>query len=189
MTQPSEIRAYQVEFRKQANRTMVGRVATYGRVYDIGPFTEVLRAGVFKKSIGQAARSLPLLTMHDHEAIPVGKAVQWEDNEDELVGTWQFDSRAEAVEAARLADEGYLTGLSVGFAPLNTAWDDTGDKPHADRIEARLLETSLVSVPAYQDAGVVAVRSAGHPERPGLVVAPTPRLLEARALLERLRQV
>lgn len=186
--QASEVRSLQVEFRKQSNRTLVGRVATYGRTYDIGPFTEVLRPGVFKKSIAQAARALPLLTMHNHESVPVGKAVQWEDTDEQLVGHWQFDTRAEALEAARLADEGYLSGLSVGFAPINTRWDDSGDKPHAERIEARLLETSMIPVPAYADAGVLAVRSAGHPEKPGLRVVPTPRLDELRAWFDTLKR-
>lgn len=188
-TLPSEVRAYPVEFEKQANRTMTGRVATYGRTYDLGVFTEVLRPGVFRKSIGESARALPLLTMHDHSSIPVGKATRWEDTEEALVGHWQFDTRAEAVEAARMAEEGYLSGLSVGFAPINTRWDDGGDKPFAERIEARLLETSMIPVPAYEDAGVVAVRSAGHPEVPGLRVVPKPRLAEARAWLAQIKSV
>jgi HK97 family phage prohead protease len=189
MTKPaSEVRAYPVEFRRQSNRQMTGLVATYGRVYDVGVFTETLHPGVFKKSIAESARALPLLTMHDHESIPVGRAVKWDDDEERLLGTWEFDTRAEAVEAARLAEEGYLTGLSVGFLPILSRWDETGEKPHTDRHEARLLETSLVPVQAYSDAGVLAIRSAGHPERAGLAVVPTPRLLEARALLDSLRR-
>lgn len=188
MPQPSEQRAYPVQFRRQANRTLTGRVATYGRLYDIGPFTEILRPGVFRKSITEAARSLPLLTMHNHDEVPVGRAVEWEDTDEALIGHWEFDTRAGAVEAARLAEEGYLTGLSVGFAPINSRWDDSGDKSHAERIEARLLETSLVPVPAYDDAGVVAVRSAGHPEIRGLTVAPTPRLHEMQAWLRSIRE-
>lgn len=187
MAKPSEVRAYPVELRRTQGRRLFGRVATYGFRYDIGPFTEVLRPGVFKKSIAQAARSLPLLMDHEHSSIPVGKAVEWRDSDEALVGEWEFDTRAEAVEAARLADEGYLTGLSVGFAPLNTSWDDGGDKPHAERIEARLLEVSMVAVPAYVDAGVVAVRSMGHPEVPGLSVVETPRLAEVRAWLASVR--
>jgi HK97 family phage prohead protease len=167
---------------------MTGHVATYGKVYDVGGFTERLMPGVFAKSIKEAARALPLLTMHDHESIPIGKAVKWDDNEERLLGTWEFDTRAEAVEAARLAEEGYLTGLSVGFLPIQSRWDDSGDKSHVDRYEARMLETSMVPVQAYSDAGVLAIRSAGHPERSGLTIVPTPRLLEAKALLESLRR-
>lgn len=183
MTTPSEERRFPVEYRKQSNRTMTGVVARYGRVYDLRTFTERLLPGVFRKSIAESARALPLHINHAHDLVPVGRAVSWEDTDEHLIGTWEFDTRAEAVEAARQAEEGYLTGLSVGFNPLQTRWDASGDKPHADRIEARLLETSMVSVPGYEDVGVLAIRSMGNPEVPGLAVAPTPRLLEARAWL------
>jgi hypothetical protein len=166
---------------------MTGLVATYGRTYDIGQFTERLLPGVFAKSITEAARALPLHVNHDHLAIPVGRAVAWEDTEDHLVGTWEFDTRAEAVEAARLADEGLLTGLSVGFHPLQSRWDSSGAKPHVDRVECRLLESSMCSVPAYEDAGVLAVRSLGNPENGAGRIVPRPALEAARAWLETIR--
>jgi hypothetical protein len=166
---------------------MTGLVATYGRAYDIGHFTERLLPGVFAKSITEAARALPLHVNHDHLAIPVGRAVAWEDTDDHLVGTWEFDTRAEAVEAARLADEGLLAGLSVGFNPLQSRWsvaDAPGAKDHVDRVECRLLEASMCSVPAYDDAGVIAVRSLGNPERGTGRIVPRPNLEAARAWLE-----
>jgi HK97 family phage prohead protease len=189
MQTATEQRAYPVEYRRQSNRTMTGIVAHYGRVYDLRSFTETLRPGVFKKSIAESARALPLHINHDHDEVPVGRAIGWEDTDEHLIGTWEFDTRAEAVEAARQAEQGYLTGLSVGFNPLQTRWDDSGDKPHADRIEARLLETSMVSVPGYEDAGVLAVRSMGNPDVPGLQIVPTPRLHDARAWLASLKGV
>ena len=188
----TEVRRMPVEFRKQSARTMTGQVATYGRLYDVGPFTERLLAGVFAKSITEAARALPLHVNHTHDQIPVGRAVAWEDTDEALLGTWEFDTRAEAVEAARLADEGLLSGLSVGFNPLQSRWsyaEGPGAKDHVDRLECRLLETSLCSVPAYEDAGVLAVRSAGNPERPGSIIVPRPGLDAARAWLAMARQV
>jgi phage head maturation protease len=79
----------------------------------------------------------------------------------------------------------------VGFHPLpsRSKWDTSGAKPHVDRYEARMLETSLCSVPAYDDAGVLALRSAGFVESPETVIVPTPRLAEARAWLESLRRL
>jgi phage head maturation protease len=69
-----------------------------------------------------------------------------------------------------------------------TRWDFSGDKPHADRIEARMLEASLCSVPVYEKAGVLAMRSMGVPGQEQTIVVPTPRLLEARAWLVSLRR-
>jgi HK97 family phage prohead protease len=187
---PGEVRSYAVEFRSQKNRTMRGLAAPYGGVHDLGPFTETLQAGCFSKSIREAAASLPLLMHHDHGSIPVGRAVSWEEDDSGLVGEWQFDSRAEAVEAARLADEGYLTGLSVGFQPLRCERDDNGDKPHLVQREAKLLETSLVTIPAYDSARVLMVRSAALvvPE-PVAVPRSTPMLDEWRSRLAALRGV
>jgi HK97 family phage prohead protease len=188
MTVPSEVRQYATEVRSNGDTVRL-RLATYGRQYDLGAFTETLRAGVFAKSITEAARALPLHVNHAHDSIPIGKAVEWAGDAETLEASFRFDSRAEAREMARLVGEGYMTGVSVGFAPIADSWDRSGEKPHVERREARLLEVSLVSVPAYDDAQVIAVRSAGHPEVRGLEVVPTPRLAEAREWLESLRRI
>jgi HK97 family phage prohead protease len=192
MTKPSEIRSWTANLELRGaetdGRTLIGRVASYGRVYDVGPFAETLHPGVFSKSIAEAARSLPLLTMHDHSSIPIGKASKWEDSNDELIGHWLMDTRAEAREVQRLIAEEYLGGLSVGFNPIRSQWDASGAKPHVDRYEARLLETSLVPVQAYSDAGVLAMRSMGVPDDPATQVVHTPNLDRARAIAAQIRR-
>jgi HK97 family phage prohead protease len=187
----TELRQYAAatfEFRsvEAEGKTMHALVAPYGESDDIGAFTETLRAGVFKKSISQAARSLPLHVMHQHQQIPVGKAVGWQETDAALYGSYLFDTRAEAREYARLAEDGFLSGISVGFQPINTDWTLTGDKPHALRIEARMLETSLCSVPALAGARVLAVRSAGMPENPATRIVPTPKRDEFAAWLAKI---
>lgn len=193
----TECRAYPLaaggmQFRGEVEgRHMVGLVAPYNTPADVGPFTETLRPGVFAKSIRESARSLPLHVMHRHDEVPVARAVGWEDGDTGLVGDFLFDTRAEAREAARLAEEGFLPALSVGFVaiePHGSRWDMGGVKPHVERVEARMVETSLVSVPVYAGAGVIAVRSLGVPGDERTVVAPRPRLLEALAWRERLRR-
>lgn len=179
------------EFRAAAEgRTMIGLVCPYDTISDIGPFTETLKPGVFAKSIREAARNLPLHVMHKHDEIPVGMATRWEEAPEGLLGEFRFDTRADAREAARLAEEGYLSALSVGFQPITgmTDWDTSGTKPHAVRREARMLETSLCSVPALDGSRVLAVRSAGIPEAPETRVAPKPRLLEAQAWLASIKR-
>lgn len=186
-----EVRRFPVEYRKQTNRSMTGKAAPYGGVHDIGAFTETLQPGAFTKSIREAAAHLPLLMHHNHESIPVAKALEWEERDDGLYGVWEFDSRSEAVEAARLADEGFLTGLSVGFQTIRSHRDDSGEKPHIVRTEARLLETSMVAIPAYDEARVIAVRSKDWSDITDEPLAPklTPRLDQAMRMLERLRAV
>ena len=186
-----EVRKYATPLQVEGvtNRTLRALAATYGRVYDVGLFTETLHPGVFTKSIRESARALPLHLNHTHDNIPIGKVTEWQDTDAELRVLAEFDTRAEAMEAARLAEQGYLSGVSVGFLPLaeRSRWDTTGAKPHVDRYEARMLEMSLCSVPAYDDAAVVAVRSLGVPDLPATVVRPTPHLDGAKAWLASIR--
>lgn len=168
----SEVRTFAIEVRSSEGRHIEGKACPYGGKWDVGYFDETLVRGCFAKSIKESAINLPLLRFHDSESVPVGKAVEWREEDDGLYGVWQMDSRAEALEAARLADEGFLAGLSIGFAPILSDWDDSRDRPHVTRREGRLLETSLVPVPAFPDARVITVRSAGVPDRPDTVVVP-----------------
>ena len=177
-----------LEVRGTQVRTIVGRAAPYGEIINVaGRFTEEFVPGVFAKSVTEAARALPLLVSHNHDSMPVGKAIKWEDTTDGLVGHWQIDSRAEAAEVARLADEGYLTALSVGFTPVRDDWDRDAPVPHVRRLEAKLFEVSLVSVPAYDEAKILAVRSAGVPDDPATVLKPTPNLDVWRLRLQRMK--
>jgi HK97 family phage prohead protease len=186
----TEVRKFGVQLRATGNRTMVGLAVPYNATRNTGGgFTERFFPGVFAKSIKEAARALPLLMHHDWDSIPVGKAIGWEETAEGLVGTWQFDSRFEAAEAARLAHEGYLSGLSVGFLPTadGSDWDLSGDMPHVDRRAARLVETSLTPTPVFEGAGVIAVRSLGCPDRPETRVMATPRLDSFRSWLATVR--
>jgi HK97 family phage prohead protease len=188
MMEPVEVRTFPIEVRSAEGRTIEGKACPYGGRWDVGGFDEQLAPGVFSKSIREAAIDLPLLRFHDHQSVPVGKAVAWREADDGLYGTWELDTREEAAEAARLAREGYLTGLSVGFAPIRSDWDESGERAYVVRREARLLETSLVPVPAFPDARVIVVRSLGVPERPETAVVPrkpTPRMDALRAYLGR----
>lgn len=183
-SEATEVRNLSVEFRSQQGRRMSGRLLSYGRRYDVGRFTEDYAPGCFRKSINEAAKRLPLMIEHGHDRIPVGVSVAWQDSEDALYGTWEFDLRSEAVEAARQAERGLLGGLSVGFVPVRTDWDQaSADRPpHATRREARMVETSLCALPVLDDALVIAVRSLGWPGE-----VRTPHLDAARAWLDELR--
>ena len=130
---------------------------------DVGWYFERFRKGVFAKSIREAAKGLPLLMFHDSAKMPVGVSVEWREANDGLHGVWKIDTADPvAVEAARKARDGFLTGLSVGFAPIEngtTREYDDHDALYVTRTEARLLEVSLTPTPAYAGAQVQYVRS------------------------------
>ena len=93
---------------------------------------------------------------------PVGTAETWLHG-DGLDGVWRLSDSAEAQQLARSAADGAL-GLSVGFQPIrDRLHQKAGGRDWIVREECRLMETSLVSVPAYEGAQVTLVRSAYVP--------------------------
>ena len=138
---------------------------------DVGWYFERFRKGVFSKSIREAAKGLPLLMFHDSGRLPVGVSAEWREKDDGLYGVWRIDTADPvAVEAARKARDGFLTGLSVGFSPSEpgTLREWREDELYVTRTEARLLEVSLTPTPAYAGAQVQYVRSreSGSRNRP-----------------------
>lgn len=154
-------------------RYLEGLAVPYGRAADIGWFVEEFAPGSLAKSISEAARSLPLHLFHDSQALPIGVAKEWHDEDDALRGVWKLDDSELAQRAARMAqpdDDGVslLGYLSIRFSPIRSEWTYVDDfnpdlgpnhKDHVVRTEARLLETSLVSTPAYKEAAVELVRT------------------------------
>ena len=165
-----EVRTYPaLEFRdieaSAGLRYLEGRAVPYDVWQDVGWYVEMIKKNCFAKSIREAAKSLPLLLWHDNRSFPVGVSEKWTENDDGLDVVWRIDTDDElAVEAARKARDGMLTGLSVGFAPIKSERiiEDDSDVARIVRIEARLLEVSLTPTPAYAGAQVSLVRSREH---------------------------
>lgn len=166
-TNPFAFELRDVDEKNGVLKKLAGRAVPYDTDTDIGWFVERMAFGVFKKSISEAARSLPLLLFHNEHALPVGVVDEWNEKRDGLDGVWSIDSRPEAQEAARLAkpdDQGrsMLGYLSVRFLPIQSQWTystNPGEPDRVTRTEARLVETSLVSTPAYQGSAIEWVRS------------------------------
>lgn len=140
---------------------MEGLAVPYDTWADVGWFMEQHAQGSFSRSIKEAARGLPLLLWHDNETFPVGVSEEWRETTDGLVGVWRMDQTDElARTAVEKAKGGFLTGLSIGFAPiqLDTDVDDKG-LMWVTRLESRLLEVSLTPTPAFAGAQVSYVRS------------------------------
>lgn len=147
-----------------------GRAVPYGEWTDIGWFMEQFTRGAFEKSIKEAASGLPLLLWHDNRTFPIGVSDQWRESDAGLDGVWRLDQQDElAVEGARKAKEGMLTGMSIGFASMPERDDiefDDNDLAWITRNEARLMEVSLTPTPAYSGAKVSLVRSRQKPGTP-----------------------
>ena len=163
-----------------------GRAVPYGVWTNRGFFLESIAAGSLDKSIAEAAATLPLLLFHEDSTFPVGVAESWQSGPKFLDGVWRLDEGDLAQRAAQLARDGMFTGMSVGISPIRSDWQfvavedwnpDLGPD-HMDkvtRVEARLVETSLVTTPAFTQARVTLVHSStprrGRSTRPHLEAA------------------
>lgn len=155
--------------------TLVGRAVPYNTLASVGWYLEQMSPGVFDKSTRQAARGLPLLLWHESQDFPIGLSASWQSRDDGLWGEWNLDDSDMAQQAARAARDGRLGWMSVGFSPLVSEWkystspdwdpDNVSTLDQCTRIEARLIETSLVSTPLYAGAEVSEVRTAEYCRR------------------------
>jgi hypothetical protein len=139
-------------------RTITGIVAPYDAVSYMtpDPAGERIMRGAFKKSIAQRGNRVLLCRSHNHDR-PIGMARDWIDADAGLSATFTVRAGVAGDEALEDARDGYLGGLSVGFKPLVQSRGQDGAR---EIREAALLEVSLVSIPAYEGARVLAVRSA-----------------------------
>lgn len=165
-----------------------GRAVPYGVAADVGWFVETHAAGSFARSTKGAGKNLPLLIGHDNRSLDsvAGHAEQWKHEADGMWGVWKLNDGPAAQRAAALADNGDLTGLSVGFQPVRSTWelvedwdpDNSDYKDRVVRLESRLLEVSVTPTPAFADAQISLVRSAAYRDARRAVIGsrPTPHL-------------
>lgn len=148
-----------------------GRAVPYGVWTNRGYFLERVAYGSLDKSISEAAAGLPLLLFHDDSTFPIGISESWDSRKDALYGVWRLDKSTEAQRAGDLARDGMLRWFSVGISPIRNEWETVPpDKWNPDlgpeymdkltRVEARLVETSLLTVPAFPTAEVIATYGA-----------------------------
>lgn len=193
-----EVRTFGLEIREAAVSTsgkfLEGRAVPYGEWTDVGWYLEQHEFGSMSRTIAEAAKGLPLLLWHDSRTWPVGVSDEWRDNEAGLDGVWRLDGSQEAQRAAQLANDGMLTGMSIGFAPIRSEWEYAQDwnpelgPEFSDRVtrkESRLLEVSLTPTPAFAGAQVSLVRTAATNQHRS---AGTPQLDAWRSWRESVRR-
>lgn len=152
-------------------RYMSGMVVPYDRPTDVGLYLEQFTRGAFTASLAEHA-AVPLLFGHDRSNINnvIGVAVEWDDAPEGLYASFRVAMAPVAQVAAHHARDGMVTGLSVGFSPVDTHWQRVvkgswnpdlgpGHMDTAVRTSARLHEVSLTPTPAYATARVMAVQA------------------------------
>ncbi len=129
-------------------------------------YLERFTSDTFKETITRGTgRRAPLIQRHEYDKFPVGKPLSWSLERDGLYCEWQLDLGSEqGREAYRLANEGFVRNLSVGFLPGTDDRIEEGQQLRVTRGPALLREVSLVAVGAYPEAAIVDTRTAAPPK-------------------------
>lgn len=123
------------------------------------PKGERFVAGAFADLIASGASAKIRLTdSHDETGRrPIGVATEFRDEAAGLFGRFRFYNTPEGRGGRENLLEETYGGLSVGFLPIAERRAEDGAR---EILKARLFHVSLVDEPAYDDARVLAVRSA-----------------------------
>jgi HK97 family phage prohead protease len=146
-------------------RTVVGIAMPFDQPTEIreerAAFTEVFRAGSFRKTIAERGpRGVKVFGKHQRAALPVGRASLLREDTAGLYSELRVSATSAGDEILELVRDGTLDGLSIGFAPIKDRWSDRRDM--VERLEVALHEVSIVDYPAYSGASITGVRSDEH---------------------------
>lgn len=143
-----------------AERTMFGTVVPYNAPTEVedfqGRYVETIAPGAFSRSIRERGGKVRLFTQHDTRRLPIGRASVLEERADGLYAEFTLPRTRDADEALELVATGTVDGFSIGFRPVRDEW--SRDRSSVKRLEAALMEVSLVHSPAYPSA-LAGVRS------------------------------
>jgi HK97 family phage prohead protease len=132
--------------------SVFGNVDSYGTVVDKGAFANTLRGRVSK---------IKLLWQHD-DTQPIGIFTDLSEDNIGLRFTGQLNLDVQkGKEAYALLKQGAMDGMSIGFWPIQYSIDNSDPQtPIIHFTEVKLIEISLVTFPANEDAVVTQVKSA-----------------------------
>jgi HK97 family phage prohead protease len=169
----------------EGGRRILGVVAPYDEVSYLTPDPngERIRRGAFARSIAHRSAKIPLLRAHDR-ALRLGISRTFEESDGGLLGDFVVNHGDHGDRLLEDCRDGYLAAMSAGWLPLDARRGADGVR---EITEAKLVEVSLVAVPAYEGA-LVAVRSAQNLDamlapfraRPDVNLDPIPPLVYRR---------
>lgn len=142
----------------EPRRLVIGTVAPYDETtYMVAdPGGERIRRGAFRRSIAHRGDKVPLFRNHDR-ALRMGVSQRFEETRDGLLGEFRVNEGDAGDALLEECRNGYFGGLSAGFFPLDRERAADGAN---EVTEGKLVEVSVVGHPAYEGAGMLAVRNA-----------------------------
>lgn len=140
-----------------------GSFEGYGSVFGVlDNFGDIVEQGAFKRSLNEAHKKgrLPALLWQHQTDKPIGRFLEIKEDTRGLFVRGKFTRGvAQADEARRLLKDGALDGLSIGFS-VNPGGATVDRKAGVRRLtDLKLMEVSLVTFPANEEARISAVKS------------------------------
>ena len=157
--------ALHAEFKFEAGNEATREIVGYGAVFgNIDSYGDVIAPGAFAKSLADMRAGLKqmpaMLLAHNPEALPVGKWTEMsEDSTGLRVKGFLLDT-TQGIDTYKALKAGAITGLSIGFRPVEYALRSRPDEPRRTLKSVDLLEVSVVGFPANDKARVLSVKSA-----------------------------
>lgn len=178
-----ELLAMELRSVDEPQRLVVGTVAPYDELTYLvnDPNGERIRRGAFRRSIQHRGDKIPLFRNHDR-ALRLGVSRSFDETAEGLLGEFRVNDGDPGDALLEDCRNGYFGGLSAGFVPLVR---DRGTDGAGEVTEGKLVEVSVVGHPAYEGAGMLAVRNAQDLDallapflaRPAVDLSPIPPML------------
>lgn len=158
----TEATIVELELRRTSERTLEGLCVPYNKTtLKAGhPRGERFLPGAFADVTTRTAQTRVRLTdshLEGEQRRPVGIGTEFRETPAGLYGAFRFYDTPEGRGARENVLEETYGGLSIGFVPVE---ERVGQDGAREITKARLFHVSLVDEPAYDDAQVLAVRSA-----------------------------
>lgn len=150
---PFEVKAVDAEA-----HTFRGLAAAWS--LDLG--NDVIHKGAFERTLDhwRQAKRRPVYLLNGHQSNDVrdvvGKMTDAQETADGLDTSWEFVPADPTADAAfKRVQGGFVTGLSIGYTPIQHEWETTKEGKRVRHLkEVRLHEVSLVVFPMNEDARV-----------------------------------
>jgi uncharacterized protein len=166
-------------------RTVEGYAASFNNTDLVG---DIIHKGAFSKTLAERGNKVRFLWQHDR-AEPLGRPIEMHEDDRGLFIKAIVSDTSRGRDALALLRDGAISGLSIGYDAMPGGTDYT-KTPEGKTIrnlrEVRLWEFSLVSMPANEQATVLALKTADDlltERKEALVASLRAALAEAEALV------
>jgi HK97 family phage prohead protease len=135
-----------------------GAFSGYGSVFGVADtYNEIVAPGAFTATLAARTRPLPVLWQHRTDA-PLGVYDKVQEDQKGLYveGRLLVKDVAQAAEAHALMKAGAVSGLSIGYWPRTSTYDEKTGIRTLTAVD--LEEVSIVTMPANDEARVDAVK-------------------------------